>query len=168
MTEYTSPSTKAKETHFLKRKNSITISEKTLSNHQFCSQIFSIFNFFKNFSPNFEKFPRIVKDVDGDGKADLIAFDNEGVKIVYSEGNSFIEKGSLLKLSNFNLANSYEDYNSYPRFIADIDGDGLSDIIGSAYRTIMVSFQEPDGSFNSPISLRDDNYFTLSYGRTYT
>lgn len=74
-------------------------------------------------------YPRGVGDVDGDGKDDLINFGEAGPTVLISGGRGPYVT-SFLGYSGFNKSNGWSSNNSYPRFLADINGDGMADIVG--------------------------------------
>lgn len=103
------------------------------------------------------------------GMDDVLVFDNSGVKIIYSTGRGDLEsRGSTdMKVVDFGRNHGYTSATSSPRFVADVDGDGKNskiskflkntflnfkitgrnDIIGALSGIILVSFQNPDGTF---------------------
>lgn len=66
----------------------------------------------------------MIADVDGDGKDDLIGIEDEGVYVLFSRGEeNFGEKFLLIEYYT-PTKGGFSDYNTYPRFFADINGDG--------------------------------------------
>jgi hypothetical protein len=70
---------------------------------------------------------RRVADVNGDNKADLIAFGNFGVYVALSTGISFNIKTQWS--TDFNAATGW-DKTKHVRHVADINGDKKADIVG--------------------------------------
>jgi|GEM_PF-6652611 len=89
---------------------------------------------------SFDRYPRTVGDVDGDGKADIIGFGNNGVRVSFSTGEEFTEPEVLLDDHYGPDAGGWTSFDRYPRTVRDVDGDGKADIIGFGYNGISVSF----------------------------
>ncbi|MCU7806370.1 MAG: VCBS repeat-containing protein, partial [Candidatus Thiodiazotropha sp. (ex Semelilucina semeliformis)] len=91
--------------------------------------------------------PRLLVDVDGDGKADIVGFDNDGVDVTLASGQPF---SSLLEFGG----DSWDTYRN-PRYLSDVNGDGLPDIVGFANDGVRVSYST-GSSFESPMNLLSD------------
>lgn len=63
--------------------------------------------------------PTSLADVNGDGKADILAVNHDGIYIMASDGNSFQWKGK----------GSVPFYGDHATLFADVDGDGRADAI---------------------------------------
>ena len=64
-------------------------------------------------------------DVDGDGKSDLMVFDQGNVKVYYLNNNN-----QLIQMTNQPDTNILSDK---PRYMGDFNGDGKTDILSAYY-----------------------------------
>ena len=88
--------------------------------------------------------PRFLADLTGDGRLDIIGFGDDGVYVSLNTGG--ITFGDVTKvLDTFGLNDGWSVEN--PRFIADINGDGLGDIIGLGNEGVYTSLNNGDGTF---------------------
>ncbi|MCX6232098.1 MAG: FG-GAP-like repeat-containing protein [Bacteroidetes bacterium] len=75
--------------------------------------------------------PRYVIDLNGDGMADIIGFSNQGVEVALSNGlNQFILQNNWSSEFCTGSTISWSNNSERPRVMADVNGDGLPDIVG--------------------------------------
>lgn len=80
--------------------------------------------------------PRMMADVNNDGRADIVGFGNDGVYVATSTGTSFRAPARW--------STDY-DYNSgwrvahHPRYLTDVNGDGRADVVGFASAGVSVA-----------------------------
>jgi V8-like Glu-specific endopeptidase len=93
-----------------------------------------------------EKHPRMMADVNGDNRADVIGFGNEGVYVSISSGNSF--SSPRLWVSYFGYEPGEWEIDKHPRMMADVDNDGRADVVGFGNTGVYVSLSK--GNYFTP------------------
>src|SRR5262249_5950993 len=76
--------------------------------------------------------PRIVGDVNNDGLSDIVGFGTDGVHVALATGGGNFAAPYLAsnQFGTSQEAGGWTNQDLYPRTIADVNGDGLADIIG--------------------------------------
>jgi hypothetical protein len=85
---------------------------------------------------NVAKHLRVLGDINGDGKNDIVGFGDAGVYTSLSTGSSFGQLNFVVSEFGYNQGWRIE---SHPRFLADVNGDGKQDIVGFANEGVYVS-----------------------------
>ena len=99
---------------------------------------------------SFDKYPRQVADVNGDGRADIIGFGSDNVLVSLGESNGTFGS-AIVADDEFNLNQELlTGFGEYPRLIGDVNGDGRADI---------VEFAE-DGTY---VALANNQYILAGY-----
>jgi hypothetical protein len=80
-----------------------------------------------------DRHPRLLADMNNDGKQDIVGFGNDGVWIALSKGNTFAPMKFVF--ANFGYNQGWRLPN-HPRFIADLNGDGYKDIVGYGQKSV--------------------------------
>ncbi len=102
-----------------------------------------------------EKDVRLMSDVNGDGKNDIVGFGNNGVSVALSSGNSFT--GTSRWLSDFGYNQGWRNYKHY-RLTANVDGDGSADIVGFGEDGVKVSVSTGSDFESASLWLNDFGY----------
>ena len=99
-----------------------------------------------------DKYPRHVADVNGDGRADIVAFGEVGVYVALGNANATFQPATLA-LSGFGAGpggGNWTGADKYPRELADVSGDGRADIVAFGETGVYVSLGTINGSFLAP------------------
>jgi len=109
---------------------------------------------------NIEVCPRELRDMNGDGLADIVYFWPEGVKVYLNKGRGsdeyFADPSDSFSI-NFGLyvsAGSWASNATHPRQLADVNGDGLPDIVGFRDTSVHIALNTGKG-FETPIILQN-------------
>ena len=111
---------------------------------------------------NNNTYPRQLADINGDGLLDIVGFASSGVMVALNNGNGGFGE-TINKLSNFGVNQGWSDNNTHPRQLADINGDGLLDVVGFASSGVMVALNNGN-TFDSPLLVKDN--FGVNQGWT--
>jgi FG-GAP-like repeat len=119
-------------------------------NGTFQSPVLAVANFGYNAGGwRLDMHPRLLADVSGDGRADIIGFGNDGVWVSRNNGNGTFQ-GPQLLVNNFGYNAGGWRVDQHPRFLADTTGDGRADIVGFGNAGVYVSRLLANGSFEPP------------------
>ena len=104
---------------------------------------------------NNNDYPRMLADVNGDGKVDIVGFGASSVFVSLSNGNGTFQNtiSSSPVGAGFTKNNGgWTNNNDYPRMLADVNADGKADIVGFAASSVFVSLSNGNGTFQNAIS----------------
>ncbi|MCC6931973.1 MAG: VCBS repeat-containing protein, partial [Deltaproteobacteria bacterium] len=82
--------------------------------------------------------PRMLADVNADGKDDLVGFGNDGVWVALSHPSS----NAFISPDRWTTAFNYDEgwrINMHPRMLGDFNGDGKSDLVGFGYSGVIIA-----------------------------
>jgi FG-GAP-like repeat/Peptidase M10 serralysin C terminal len=98
-----------------------------------------------------DTYPRKVADVNGDGMADVVGFAQSGVWAALATGQGHFAQPTLGLFAFGVTAGGWSSDDTYPRKVADVNGDGMADIVGFGNAGVYVSLATGGGSFAAPI-----------------
>ncbi len=107
---------------------------------------------------SYNTYPRKLADINGDGMADIIGFKDDGVYTALANGDGTFQDAQFAYDNFTTIRGSWTDYNTYLREVADINGDGMADIIGFGGR-VRISLSKGDGTFDTHYSLELEKIF---------
>lgn len=102
-----------------------------------------------------EKHPRLVADLTGDRRADIVGFGDAGVWVALNNGNGTFQAPQKV-VDNFAYNAGGWRVEKHPRFLADLTGDGRADIVGFGDAGVWVSFNNGNGTFQAPQKVVDN------------
>jgi hypothetical protein len=89
-----------------------------------------------------DRHPRLLADINGDGKQDIVGFGDAGVWIAQSTGSGFA--AAQFVLADFGYNQGWR-IGRHPRFVADLNADGYQDIVGFGEDLIYRALGGPGG-----------------------
>ena len=98
-------------------------------------------------------YPRLLGDVNGDGRADIVGFGSAGVYTSPGQANGTFAS-PILALSGLGAdvsAGGFTSNDLYPRVLGDVNGDGHADIVAFGAAGVSTALGQANGSFAAPI-----------------
>ena len=95
-------------------------------------------------------YPRELADVNADGLADIVGFGNAGVWTSLATGNGHFAAPTFELAAFGPNAGGWSSGTSYPRELADVNADGLADIVGFGDAGVWTSLATGNGHFAAP------------------
>lgn len=96
--------------------------------------------------------PKYFADINGDGYPDIVGFHDLGVKVAYGNGSTFGPTKDIL--AEFGNKSGYTIAGT-PRLLADVNGDGIPDIVAFANEGVRVAIGTGAGFLSSVLWLSD-------------
>ncbi len=91
-----------------------------------------------------DRFMRISGDINKDGFADIVGFGAAGTFIAYGNSSGTFSP-AIFDIANFSPAQGWSSDNQFPRILADINNDGLIDIVGFGAAGVIASYNQSFG-----------------------
>jgi len=91
--------------------------------------------------------PRMVADVDGNGRVDLIGFGEAGVWISLADGTFGPAFLASDRYGASAASGGWSSQNLYTRALGDTDGDGIADLIGFGGAGVYGAYGDGSGGF---------------------
>ncbi len=93
---------------------------------------------------NNKAMPRYLIDINGDGLPDVVGFDASGMSVALNTGTSFAPPSYAIS-GQFGTAQGWLDNEATPRYLVDVNGDGLPDVVGFSLVGVLVALNSPSG-----------------------
>ncbi|BAY26799.1 VCBS repeat-containing protein [Calothrix sp. NIES-2100] len=97
-----------------------------------------------------DSYPRLLGDVNGDGRADIVSFAATDVWVFLGKSNGTFANPIVGIKNYFTPKNNWTSQNLTPRQLADINGDGRADIVGFGLDNVYISLANSNGTFATP------------------
>ena len=95
-------------------------------------------------------YKRELADVNGDGMADIVGFGQAGVYVSLATGNGHFAAPTFELAAFAPGAGGWSSDDLYKRELADVNGDGMADIVGFGQAGVYVSLATGNGHFAAP------------------
>jgi hypothetical protein len=102
--------------------------------------------------------PRVLADLTGNGRADIVGFGYDGVWTALSNGDgTFAEAHYVLPFFGYSDASGSWRVRAHTRVLADLTGNGRADIVGFGDAGVFTALSNGDGTFG-PATLAGDDW----------
>lgn len=109
---------------------------------------------------------RALGDVNGDGRADIVAIGNEKVFVALGQTNGTFG-GEMEAHGSFFCPPTGWQVAAHFRGVADVNGDKRADLVGAGNEKVFVALGQPNGTFSAEFAA-NDGFFCSSSGWTNT
>ena len=108
-----------------------------------------------------DRHPRLLGDVNGDGRADIVGFGQDTVFVALGQPSGGFGLAFPV-LNDFTIDAGGWHVDRHPRLLGDVNGDGRADIVGFGQDTVFVALGQPSGGFGPAFPVLND--FTIDAG----
>jgi hypothetical protein len=102
-----------------------------------------------------DQHPRLLADLTGDGRADIVGFGGDGVYAALGDGAGGFQLAA--GIAGFSYDQGWR-VDQHPRFLADLTGDGRADIVGFGGDGVYAALSDGAGGFQLAAGLGDLGY----------
>ncbi len=102
-----------------------------------------------------EKHPRFLAKLTKSGFADIVGFGDCGVWTALGNGDGSFQPPKVV-IANFGFQAGDWQVDKHPRFVVDLNRDGLADIIGFGDAGVWIAIGIGDGTFRDPQFIIED------------
>jgi hypothetical protein len=111
-----------------------------------------------------DKHPRLIADVTGDGKADIVGFGNAGVFVAVSQGAGMFNYSPSPVLQDFSYDAGGWRVDRNPRFLAHVAASQRADIVGFGNVGVRTALSTANGGFGqAQLAAPDFGYWARSW-----
>jgi FG-GAP-like repeat len=121
--------------------------------------------------------PRMLADITGDGRADIVGFFNDGVHTAVANGSGGFGPSRFVladlgydqgwRATRNPFANPPEVGPVTPRYVTDITGDGRADLVGVGFAGVYTAVSLGNGFFG-PLTFQPGTFFATGCGQFKT
>ena len=97
-----------------------------------------------------EKHPRLLATLTPSGFADIVGFGECGMWVALGNGDGTFQNPNVVN-SDFGLEAGGWEVDKHPRFLVDLNKDGLADVVGFGFDGVWTALGNGDGTFQDPL-----------------
>src|SRR5262245_9294972 len=112
-----------------------------------------------------DTYPRFIADITGDGFADIVGFAQNGVYVAVNT-HAGVTAPKFVAGSSFwgTQTGGWSSEDAYPRELADVNGDGMADLVGFGQSGVYVSLGIGSGNFGAPALVPGSSFWGTQTG----